>query len=114
MEDKIKVDALKFRSGLIDQIIEGVKNNTWRVWSDEYIVVGDEIDLINSDTDKVFARAQIIEKCEKSFADLNSNEKEGHEKFDSEEEMYQYYSEYYKIPVDENTSVTVIKFQIIN
>ena len=114
MEDNTKVDVLRFRPGLIDLITEGVKTNTWRIWTDKYVSVGDDVQLINSETDQVFARAQIIEKCEKSFADLTDNEKQGHESFESEEDMYQYYSEYYKIAVDENTSVTVIKFQIIN
>lgn len=113
MDEKIRVDKLNFWTDLIDQILSGEKHNTWRIWPDKYVLVGDELDLVNEYTGRVFGRARIMEKCVKKFMDLTSNDKEGHEKFGSEDEMYQFYSDYYEIPVDERTEITVIKFQLI-
>lgn len=112
MEPK-KESVLNFKPDLIDEILAGKKYNTWRIWPNRYVVVGEEVDLINSSTEKKFARARILEKCIKKFVDLTDYEKEGHEKFASEDAMYKTYGEYYKIPVDENTEITVIKFQLI-
>lgn len=113
IEEKTRVDSLGFRPELIRQIMSGQKNNTWRVWPDKYVVLGDTVKLINQETGEVFGHAQIMEKCEKMFRDLNEGDRRGHETFDSDEEMYQYYSDYYKMPVNEGTTVTVIKFTFI-
>lgn len=50
---------------------------------------------------------------EKSFKKLDEKDLEGHEKFNSKEEMYATYTTYYKQTVDENTIVKIIKFELI-
>lgn len=113
MANTVRVNTLGFKPKLIPQILSGQKNNTWRIWPDKFVVPGDVVQLVNLETNKDFGRAQIMEKCNKKFANLTDQDREGHEKFENEDEMYKFYSDYYKIPVDEKTEVTIIKFQII-
>jgi len=111
--NQIKVDILGFQPELIPDILSGKKTNTWRIWSEKYVLPGDEVSLVNLQTNKPFARVQILEKCEKRFADLTHEDKANHEKFTSDDQMYKYYSNYYKMPVDQDTEVTIIKFNLL-
>jgi len=62
---------------------------------------------------KEFARAKITSVRETSFEELTDDDWDGHEKFNSEKEMYKTYSGYYNCEVTENNSVKVIKFKLI-
>ena len=53
-------------------------------------------------------------KHKELFEELTKKDWEGHEKFDSEKEMYDTYSRYYKQKVTKDTPVKVIKFEIIS
>ena len=50
---------------------------------------------------------------EKLFCDLTEEDWQGHEKFSSEEEMHETYGRYYKQPVDQDTIVKIINFDLI-
>ena len=47
------------------------------------------------------------------FGYLTEEDKQGHEPFSSDEEMYKTYSGYYNIEVTSNTPLKIIKFQLI-
>lgn len=113
MANTVHVNSLGFKPAFIPQIKTGEKNNTWRIWPDKYVVPGDVVQLINLKTNEVFARAQITEKCNKTFGSLSKVDRAGHETFSGDDGMYKFYSDYYKIPVDEKTEVTIIKFQLL-
>ena len=63
--------------------------------------------------EKEFAKAKVIWTKETTFGNFTEKEIEGHEAFNSDEEMYETYSKYYGINVKPDTKVKVIKFKVI-
>ncbi len=104
---------VKFRSYLIPLVLSGEKNSTWRLFDDKNLTVGDVIELREFITLRHFANAQITKVIEKSFVDLDAQDKLGHETFESNEEMYKTYSKYYQTDVGPSTTVKVIWFDLI-
>jgi hypothetical protein len=104
--------VLKFRDNLMPLILSGQKNSTWRLFDDKSLIVGDEIELKVFGTNDKFAEAKIIKVVEKRFGDLTDNDKEGHEQFKDDSEMYSTYSDYYHLPVDSDTLVKIIWFEL--
>lgn len=74
--------------------------------------MGDEARLINWNTGKVFAEAKVISVREKKLGKLEEADFEGHEKFESDEEMYKTYRTYYGDKVGPETVVKIIKFEL--
>lgn len=105
---------LKFRKYLVPLVLSGSKSATWRLFDDKNISVGDVIELQEFLTNKVFGKASIVDVVEKSFGELNNDDKTGYEDFDSDEEMYATYSMYYKTEVNQNTKLKIIRFELIN
>lgn len=60
-----------------------------------------------------FAEVELIDVVKKPFGNLTKEDKEGHERFESSEIMYQTYSKYYNKTVTADTSVRVIKFKVL-
>jgi len=50
---------------------------------------------------------------ETTFGELTEEDWSGHEKFESEEEMYKIYSGYYNKEVNKNSPVKIIKFKLV-
>ena len=105
--------TLKFRLNLIPLILSGEKTSTWRLFDDKDLQVGDTVELINWDTKEVFRNAELTEVREKPLGEINDDDFEGHEKFESEEVMYETYRKYYGYKVGKNTIVKIIKFELI-
>jgi len=103
---------LKFSEPLPKLILDGEKIYTWRINDEKNITVGDKLSLCYNDG-REFAKAEVIAVKETTFADLTDEDKEGHEEFSSDEEMYTTYSEYYKMKVTPKTRLKVIKFKKI-
>lgn len=104
---------IKFREKLSKLILNGEKSATWRLFDDKDISEGDELSLVVWETGEEFVKAKVVFVKENKFKDLNEEDWEGHERYDSDEEMYKEFSLYYKQAVDENTVVKIIKFKII-
>ena len=97
-------------------ILDWEKYTTWRLFDDKDIFendIGTIYLFIIKETDKEFAKAKIVGIRETTFNELNDEDWDGHEKFESEKEMYKIYSGYYNQEVDKNSIVKVIKFEII-
>lgn len=105
--------TLKFRKNLSELILKNEKTTTWRIFDDKDIKQGDIIQFLVWETKEVFANAKIVKVVEKKFKDIDYQDIDGHEKFNSKEEMYETYSKYYNKKIDENTIVKIIKFQLI-
>ncbi len=103
---------LKFRDNLVPLVLSGEKNSTWRLFDDKDLSVGDDIALQVFVTNKKFAEAKIVEVIEKRFGDLSDNDKNGHEGYKGESEMYATYTKYYGTKVDSNTLVKIIRFKL--
>ena len=101
---------LKFRSNLVPLVLSGEKNSTWRLFDDKDLSEGDDIELREFGKTESFATAQITRLVEKPFKNLTEEDMVGHEKFDSNEEMYERYKGYYQKDVGPETIVKIMWF----
>lgn len=105
--------TLKFSENMIPLITSGGKTATWRLFDDKDLKSGDEVVFLNSETRQPFAKAVLTEVKEKIFKDLSKEDNDGHERFESEEEMYKIYSDYYKTEVNSSSPLKIIKFKLL-
>ena len=103
---------LKFSEPLTKLILDGRKCTTWRIDDDKNISVGDELSLCYKNGEE-FAKSKVIWVRETTFENLKEEDKEEHEIFSSEKEMYQTYSGYYKMNIGPKTKVKIIKFKLL-
>lgn len=99
---------VKFRDYLVQLVLSGENNSTWRIFDDKNLSVNHEIELREFGKDESFATAKITKVVEKPFGDLTKADKEGHEKYIYDEEMYNTFSCYYNIGVNASTKVKII------
>lgn len=105
--------SLKFRQELAELVLNGTKYSTWRLFDDKNITPGDSLDLIVWETLQPFAKAIATKVVEKPLGQLTPKDKEGHEDFTSDQQMYDTYSKYYKRQVTPDTLVKIIYFNLI-
>ncbi len=108
-----KFKTLKFTKVLSELILKGEKTTTWRIFDDKNISTGDLFIFIVKELLQEFAKAKIKDVKETSFKNLSFKDWDGHEKFSSNEEMYNTYSKYYDTQITEYTIVKVIQFELI-
>ncbi len=110
---------LKFEHSLAEQIIQGEKTSTWRLFDDKDLTVGDEIEVIDKvqpgkpETWRSFGTARITKIIEKNLGDIDESDMDGHEKFSSTEQMLQAYQTYYGSNVSLETSLKIIHFNFV-
>lgn len=83
--------TLKFTPELTQKILAGEKTSTWRLFDDKNLQIGDRLIFINKRTGDEFGEAVIKTLKVKTLGTLTDEDWIGHEKFDSEEEMYAAY-----------------------
>ena len=83
--------TLKFRHALVREILEGRKTVTWRLFDEKDLKVGDKFTLIDWESREEFANAEIMGVQEKKLGEIEDADLEGHEKYESKEEMLRYY-----------------------
>lgn len=105
--------TLKFIEKLSRFILNGKKTTSWRCFDDKEISAGEIFTFIIKETGKEFAKARIIEVYEKEFGKITGKDKEGHEKFSSDKEIYETYSRYYNKKITPKTKVKIVKFELI-
>ena len=104
--------TLKFRDFLVPLVLSGEKDVTWRLFDDKDLKVGDEIDFINWNTGETFGEGVITAVREKTLGTLEPSDYQGHEKFESEQSMYEHYQLYYKDKqVGPDTPLKILKFE---
>jgi len=102
---------LHFSKELVPLILSGKKNSTWRLWDDKNLQVGDVVDFLESKTEKHFVTVKITKVIEKKMGKLEIGDKQGHEKFKNDDEMYRTYLGYYKKDVTPDTVVKIVWFE---
>jgi len=102
--------TLKFAANLVPLVLSGEKTVTWRLFDDKDLQEGDELELVNRETGEVFARARITSVRVKKLGETTEVDGEGHEKYESQEQMLQMMRRYYVEPVTLETEVKIIKF----
>ena len=103
---------LRFAEPLPKLVLDCQKDTTWRINDDKEISTGNQLSLCYNDR-REFAKAEVIWVKETTFENLTNEDKAGHEKFSSDEEMLQTYSRYYNIKVEPKTKVKIIKFRLL-
>ena len=104
--------SLKFSPHLVPLVESGEKTTTWRLYDDKFLETGDEIEFINKETGEVFGTAKITWVSLRTLGTLTEEDWEGHEKFESPEDMYEHYKRYYAgKDVGPDTVVKIITFE---
>lgn len=103
--------TLKFAPDLVSKIISGEKTSTWRLFDDKDLKVDDSLILINKESGEQFGTAIITSLVIKTLGTLSDVDWEGHERFASDEEMYNTYRKYYGDNVGPDSEVKVLKFE---
>ena len=102
--------TLKFKGFKAQWILENKKTATMRLFDDKKLSAGDELELINSDNNDIFAYAKIFEVIEKKLRELTESDFKGHERWRNNEEMYEGFRKYYGDRVTPDTIVKIIRF----
>lgn len=103
--------TLKFTPHLAQQILAGEKTSTWRLFDDKDLQEGDEIVFLNKETNEKFGTAIVTSLHKKTLGSLEEADWIGHERFSSEEEMYQAFRKYYGDQVKPDTEVKILTFR---
>ena len=108
--------TLKLNHELARLVLSGQKNSTWRIKDDKNIAVNDDLEFIDKvdpekpDTWQKIGVARVDSVSEKRLGEVVSEDYQGHETYESKEEMIQTYRGYYGDDVNENTPVKIIRF----
>jgi ribonuclease HI len=110
--------ALKFEHHLAEQIRQGNRTTTWRIYDDKDISVNDELVLIDKVDPKdpntwlEFANAKVDAVIEKRLTDVDDSDAQGHQSFESIDAMLAHYQEIYGPEVSADTPVKIVHFAI--
>lgn len=102
--------TLKFTPELCEQILAGTKTSTWRLFDDKDLTVGDELTFVNKQTLEGIGTGKITQLYTKTLGTLEETDWIGHERFASDEIMYDTYRSYYGDGVSPDTEVKIIHF----
>jgi hypothetical protein len=102
--------ALGFTEIKKNWILEGNKDSTWRINSAKDLKVDDEIALIESATNEVFAHAIITNVIDKQIAGVTEEDMKG--KYSSKEEMFTDLRRFYA-DINDSSMVKMITFKIV-
>ena len=106
--------VIKFADNLVSLILSGEKKSTWRLFDDKDLQVGDDFSFVNKQTGEEFARAIATEVSLKRVCEINEADfADGHERYESLEELVKTFQKYYGDGVYENTEVKIVKFQLV-
>jgi hypothetical protein len=104
--------SIGFAPNLVSLILNGSKTLTYRIGNKyEFLKVGDEIDIRDSSSDKVFARVKIVEKDYTIFADLPID-RVGHEVYSSKQEQRDAFEKYYG-QIKNEDKILILGFKVI-
>lgn len=90
-------------------LFTGEKNKTFRATGGERYKIGEFVSFCYVDGEE-FARARIIDKLHKTFETLTESDWQGHERFGSEQEMYQTYSNWQRFQVGPKTELDILVY----
>lgn len=105
--------TLKFRHNLIQEILDGSKTVTWRLFDEKNLQVGDKPEFVDWESGEKFAEAEIVKIREKKLGEIQEKDFEGHERYESNEEMLKHYKEYYGDRVTIDTVIKMIDFKLL-
>lgn len=108
--------TLKFNHQDAQEIFEGKKNTTWRLYDDKDLSVDDTIKFIDKvkedspSTWQVIGQGKVTEIIEKKLGSVTADDMAGHQQFGSDEEILEKYRGYYGDRVTLDTPVKIVRF----
>lgn len=102
--------TLKFFQKLVPLIESGEKTATFRLFDDKDLQAGDIIDLFVTETGYQFGVMTITNVEIKTIGTLDDSDWEGHEQYESEDEMYAQFRKFYGDTVGPDTEIKIIRF----
>lgn len=105
--------TLKFKSYLVDQILNGSKTITWRLFDDKDLKEGDVFEIIDASTGENKGKAVITEIEENKIKNITKEQFHGHG-YKNSDAMIANFKNYYGDKVNLDTMVKVVKFKLIN
>jgi hypothetical protein len=103
--------TLKFTPQLCEEIVRGTKTSTWRLFDDKDLQIGDQLEFLNKETLGVIGTGVITSLYNKTLSTLNEEDWAGHERYVSDEAMYEAYRGYYGDRVTKDTEIKIITFK---
>lgn len=111
--------SLKLDHELANLVRSGHKTSTWRLFDDKDLSVDDRVVLIdkvdqhNRNSWVAFGEALLTRVVEKHLGEIGKEDYDGHEQYESPEDMLQHMQEYYGDSVSFKTPVKVLYFQFL-
>ncbi len=105
-----KTKTLKFRSFKADMILKGEKTSSLRLFDDKDLEEGDEPELINWETKKMFDKAKIEEIKKKKLSEIGEEDLLGHESF--KDGIVEALKRYYGDKVSPETTGKIVRFKL--
>ena len=108
--------TLKFNHDFAQQILEGKKTTTWRLFDDKDLSIDDQINIIDKTkiddpkTWQIIGRATITEIAEKKLGAVTKEDMAEHQAYPAQDQMLKAYQEYYGQRVSLDTVVKIIHF----
>jgi ribonuclease HI len=110
--------TLKFNHNYAQEIAEGAKTSTWRLFDDKDLSVNDHIkiiDKLSADSPsswRVVGEAVVSQITEKKLGDVTDEDMAGHEIYSSPEEMLEIYRQRYgnRVTLEEPVKIIYFKF----
>lgn len=104
--------TLKLKPWLKDDLLQGKKTKTWKMFDEKNLSLGDAVQFVDSETDKPIARAVITEVVEKKFGEIGDADFDGHNPYPSREVMLTTYRGYYGEKVGWDTTIKMLTFEL--
>ncbi|MFZ1626857.1 MAG: ASCH domain-containing protein [Candidatus Moraniibacteriota bacterium] len=95
-----------------DDLLQGKKTKTWRMFDEKNLGIGDEVQFIDADTGEPIAITVVTEMKEKKFGDIVESDFDGHNPYPSRENMLETYRGYYGEKVGWDTIIKMLTFEL--
>lgn len=112
IEQGISKETFKFVPHLIQAVLSGEKNITYRL-APKAVKPGAIVRFINHASKEQFALAKITKVVKEKMKHVSETQ-EGHEKFKSRKEFYNTYAKYYDKKVTDDTDIWMYHFELVN
>src|SRR5690606_38885522 len=108
--------SLKLDHELAALVMLGKKRSTWRLFDDKDLSVNDEVRLIDKvdknrpETWKAIGTARINMVIQKRLGDIDPNDYDDHERYESKQQMLEVFRSRYGNDVNFDTIVKIVRF----
>lgn len=104
--------TLKLKPSMIDDLLQGKKTKTWRMFDEKQLGLGDDVQFVNADTGVPIAMTIVTAMHEKRFGDIVEADFDGHNPYPSRDIMLETYRGYYGENVNWDTPIKMLTFEL--